>query len=65
MQKMYKNEYSEVLKMFYGIHVSQICSVEGEVLSANPEPFFMIDLPIFSRECNIMECFDKYTEKNV
>tara|TARA_A100000164_G_C21879359_1_gene759425 strand:- start:933 stop:1592 length:660 start_codon:yes stop_codon:yes gene_type:complete len=63
MQNMYKNEYSEVLKMFYGIHVSQICSIEGDVLSANPEPYFMIDLPIFNRECNIMECFDKYTEK--
>ncbi len=63
MQQMYKNEYSEVLKMFYGIHVSQICSVDGKIVGANPEPYFMIDLPIFNRESNIIECFDNYTTK--
>lgn len=63
MRKMYKNEYSEVLKMFYGIHVSQICSTKGKILSANPEPYFMIDLPILKKGCDIMDCFDKYTEK--
>lgn len=63
MQQMYKNEYSEVLKMFYGIHVSQICSVDGKIVGANPEPYFMIDLPIFNRESNIIECFDNYTAK--
>ena len=64
MKNMYKNEYSEVIKMFYGIHVSQIFDLSGESLSINPEPFFMINLPLAvqKRTCNIYDYFDIYTQ---
>tara|TARA_B100001063_G_C16719998_1_gene532980 strand:+ start:348 stop:1403 length:1056 start_codon:yes stop_codon:yes gene_type:complete len=64
MKNMYKDEYSEIIKMFYGIHVSQILDTEGGFLTANPEPFFMINLPLDlgKKSCTIYDCFDKYTE---
>jgi ubiquitin C-terminal hydrolase len=63
MQNMYKNEYSEVIKMFYGIHVSQINDLDGKMLSANPEPYFMVNLPLDTtkKTCTLYDCFDKFT----
>ena len=47
MKNMYKKEYSEILGIFYGIHVSQIASLDGkEIKSYSPEPYFMVDLAI-------------------
>ena len=67
MQEMYKKEYSEIISSFYGIHTSQIISKNDEILSVNPEPFFMIDLPIkegidSKTKTNLYECFDLYTK---
>lgn len=58
------NEYSEILKIFYGVHVSRIVSLHGTVLSTKPEPFFIIDLPIPHelKEPSIYDCFDAYTK---
>jgi ubiquitin C-terminal hydrolase len=61
MQNMYRNEYSEILQLFYGIHVSQIISDTNKVLSNNPEPYFMLDLPMVSKEnISILDCLDEY-----
>ena len=50
MKNMYKKEYSEMLNIFYGIHVSEITSQStGEVMSQTPEPFSVISLPIPSK----------------
>lgn len=63
--KMYKEEYSEIIKLFYGVHVSQILSIDGECLRSNPEPFFMINLPIVQgvKHTTIQDCFELYTKK--
>jgi len=63
MKMMYSNEYSEMLDIFYGIHVSKI-EKNGEILSMKPEPFFIIDLPIPSniKGINISTCFKYYCE---
>jgi len=64
IKNMYSKEYSEIWNMFYGIHVSQIISLEtGEVLSTNPEPYFMINLPIpppENKSPSLSDCFDLY-----
>ena len=63
IKKMYANEYSEVWNIFYGIHVSQIISLEtGEVLSGSPEPYFMINLsiPEENKSPSLLDCFDLY-----
>jgi|TARA_Y100000992_G_scaffold292183_3_gene249432 ubiquitin C-terminal hydrolase len=62
MQNMYKKEYSEMLNIFYGIHVTQLNDLEGNMLSAVPEPFFMIDLPLVKNKktINLLDCLNEY-----
>jgi ubiquitin carboxyl-terminal hydrolase 8 len=67
IKKMYKNDYSEIWSMFYGVHVSQIISSTSEtneVLSMNAEPYFMINLSIPPNNKNptLYDCFDHYVE---
>ena len=65
IKRMYAKEYSEIWNLFYGVHVSQIISIEtGEVLASNPEPYFMINLSIpQNNKCpTLMDCFDLYVE---
>jgi len=65
IKSMYANEYSEIWNMFYGIHVSQIISLEsGEVLSTTPEPYFMVNLsiPKENKSPTLINCFDLYVE---
>ena len=45
MRTMYSKEYSEILDIFYGIHISKIEREDGELMSTTPEPYFMVDLP--------------------
>lgn len=68
MKKMYSKEYSEIVSIFYGIHLSQIISLQDNtVLTMNAEPYFMIDLPIpdDKKEINIYDCFDLYVKGEV
>ena len=62
MKDMYKNDYSEILDIFYGMHVSEIISsTTNEVLSVTPEPFSLLSLPIPTKnKVNIYDCFDEY-----
>ena len=64
MKRMYQKEYSEILALFFGTHVSCIINPSNsKVLSYNPEPYFMIDLPLPNKfETNILECLDLYTK---
>ena len=64
MKNMYSKEYSEMLKMFYGIHVSQIKSLESEYVNTIPEPFFSLQIPIPDKENKtLIDCMDLYTIK--
>jgi len=65
MKIMYKKEYSEILTMFFGISISQITSLEGNLYGTTPEPFFMLDVPIPSDSSNptLLECIELYAEK--
>ena len=64
MMTMYRKEYSEILGIFYGIHVSEIISNKtSETLSASPEPFSIISLSIPPiRAPSLFDCFDLYCE---
>ena len=76
MQKEYTGNYSEILNMFYGIHVSTLTSVgvaksDDEYLSIRPEPFMVISLPIpldapFKKDhISLMDCFDLNCESEL
>ena len=63
MKEMYIKDYSELLGIFYGIHVSEITTIDSnQVLSRKPEPFSVISLPIpsGSPDLCIEDCFAAY-----
>lgn len=65
IKRMYAKEYSEIWNMFYGIHVSQITTMDTkEVLSSSPEPYFMVNLsiPPNNKSPTLLDCFDFYVE---
>lgn len=65
IQKMYTKEYSEIWNVFYAVHVSEIISIDtGKVIRQNPEPYFMIDLPIPTDNKNptLIDCLNLYIE---
>lgn len=64
MKNMYKKEYSEMLKFFYGIHISYIESTESNYVNITPEPFFNLQLPIPEKNnINLTDCIELYLDK--
>ena len=73
LDNMYSKEYSFILKVFYGIQVSEILEVNTNtntntntnsenVLSYSPEPFSTLSLSIKNiHNCTLYECLDLYT----
>tara|TARA_B100001142_G_scaffold69820_1_gene70093 strand:- start:979 stop:2037 length:1059 start_codon:yes stop_codon:yes gene_type:complete len=61
MEKMYEKEYSEIIKIFYGINISTIKSLESEYENITSEPFFNLTLEI-TKSNNLLDCIEKYTE---
>jgi len=67
MKEMYKNDYSEILNIFYGIHVSEIISVnENKLLSVRPEPFSVLSLPIPNKKnISLYDCLDEHCKGEI
>jgi ubiquitin C-terminal hydrolase len=68
IKKMYSKDYSEIWNIFYGIHVSEIISLENNsIINYTPEPYFMIDLPIPENNKNptLYDCFNLYAEGEI
>jgi ubiquitin C-terminal hydrolase len=68
IKNMYTKEYSEIWNLFYGVHVSEISSLENKnVLKTTPEPFFMIDLPIpeNNKTPSLIDCFELYVKGEI
>lgn len=68
MSTIYKNDYSEMIKLFYGIQVSTITSIEtSESLSIRPEPFFVLSLslpPQQEIQVTLISCIDEFCKKD-
>jgi len=63
MKNYYNKEYSEILDLFYGIHVSKLEFQNNHFQSTSPEPFFSLDLPIPDKEnVSLYDCLDEYTK---
>ena len=64
-KRTYEREYSEFVKLFFGIQVSVVRNMKGEILSSHPEPVGLINLPLppGKRNIDIMDCFELYAEK--
>jgi ubiquitin carboxyl-terminal hydrolase 8 len=64
LKNIYDKEYSEIMDLFYGIYVSEISSIDTNIVhSIHPEHFFVLDLPLPIGMPNITlhDCFDTYT----
>jgi ubiquitin C-terminal hydrolase len=67
LKSTYNNEYSEIMDMFYGIYVSELSSLDGQVIhSRKPESFFILDLevksPLGRLHTQLHECLDSFTQ---
>jgi ubiquitin C-terminal hydrolase len=75
IKQMYETDYSELLPMFYGIHVSLITDIQSQPgspsspLSVRPEPYFVLEVPIadhlnkVTQKTSLLACFDAYTAR--
>ena len=66
-KKYFKNNYSEIIDMFYGQLVSQIMVIENvNIKSYSYNPINIFSLPIPNSEnVNIYDCFDLFTEDQI
>tara|TARA_B110000444_G_scaffold245129_1_gene265271 strand:- start:1841 stop:2878 length:1038 start_codon:yes stop_codon:yes gene_type:complete len=64
MKVMYKKEYSEMIDLFFGIHVSKVTSLESNYENISPEPFFnlLLELPK-AKNISLYDCLDTYTKQ--
>jgi ubiquitin carboxyl-terminal hydrolase 8 len=65
----YSTDYSDMIDLFYGIHVSTINTVDtNDVLSASPESFCVLSLSIPikipSGDSSILDCLDEFCKKD-
>lgn len=62
MKNMYEKEYSEMIKLFFGIHVSELNFKDTKKhISVTPEPFFILNVPIPKmKNPGLKDCFDMY-----
>lgn len=65
LRDMYKNEYSEMIDIFFGITITQIQSIETkEILSCRPEMFCVLSLPIplhnLNSKITLFDCLNEY-----
>jgi ubiquitin carboxyl-terminal hydrolase 8 len=63
IKQCYAKDYSEIWNLFYAVQVSEITRLDnGKILSTNPEPYFMVDLPIppDNKSPSLIDCFNHY-----
>jgi ubiquitin carboxyl-terminal hydrolase 8 len=74
MRNMYSKEYSDILRLFYGISVSTFRNYElkgkkkyniDKEDNYIPEPYLMLDLPMVKKEIiTLKDCLDEYTKED-
>jgi len=68
IKKSYAKDYSEIWNLFYAVHVSEISRIDnGNILSTNPEPYFIINLPIppDNKSPTLIDCFNHYVDGEI
>jgi ubiquitin carboxyl-terminal hydrolase 8 len=68
IKELYSKDYSEIWNLFYGIHVSELKSIDSEyTISRNVEPYFILNLslPPDINEPTLLDCFDLYVSGEI
>lgn len=65
IKELYSKDYSEIWNLFYGIHVSELKSIDSDseyTISRTVEPYFILNLslPSDKNEPTLLDCFDLY-----
>ena len=60
MNERYKNDYSEMVQLFCGIHLSVIAD-EVKMRAVLAEPFMTLEVPV---KANLLECLKAYSEES-
>tara|TARA_B110001450_G_scaffold251357_2_gene271359 strand:- start:1202 stop:2245 length:1044 start_codon:yes stop_codon:yes gene_type:complete len=64
IKSMYNKEYSEILELFNGIHISEITSFDNSKrLSIRPEPYSILHLSINDKTKTLYDCIEEYCLK--
>tara|TARA_A100001011_G_scaffold387642_1_gene465785 strand:+ start:43 stop:1038 length:996 start_codon:yes stop_codon:yes gene_type:complete len=61
IKNIYNEEYSEIVSLFYGIHISNISSLESNYSNKTPEPFVFLNLEIVGN--SLYDCINHYTKE--
>lgn len=65
-KQTFEKQFSEVAKIFHGVQVSQLTSIDDQIVhSRNCEIFYLLDLPILHQKrapYSIFDCLDEYTK---
>ena len=60
----FNNEYSDIIPLFYGVHINFIIDLEGNVLSRKPEPFSIISTHI-NNVNSVYDCIVNYCKPDI
>lgn len=61
LRDVYSREYSDIMKLYYGMYISVITSYPSNIVySHKPEMYSTVDLPIPTNVVNIYDCFDEF-----
>ena len=62
VKELYENNYSKIIDLFFGIQLSEICSLDNISLSKKAEPFLILDLAIPKNitQPDLYCCLDEY-----
>jgi ubiquitin C-terminal hydrolase len=62
MDNNFKNDYSDIINLFYGASYSEISSIENnKILSVSFQPFFVLNLSMPNKKnITILDCLDLY-----
>lgn len=61
LYKNYSKSFSPILEIFYGVYVSTLYSMNGNIIKQIPEMHFIIDLPIPDKKnISIYDCLDEF-----
>lgn len=67
IKNMYSKEYSEIIDIFFGIHVTQISDTNNKVIRQIPEIYFTLPLSIPDNTNNIrlIDCINNYLDSTL
>jgi ubiquitin C-terminal hydrolase len=60
----FENNYSEMVKLFYGQIISVIKVKNKNIKSLNYSPLCVFSIPIGEEDCSIYDCFDLFCKKH-